>query len=81
MGYRVMLFGAEAATVGERTLDLDIDGATITADELRSHLQQVYPGLSGVAACRVAVNQRFVADDHLIGADDEIALVGPASGG
>lgn len=76
-----MLFGAEATAVGERTLDLDIDGAPITAEDLRAHLQRAYPGLSGLAACRVAVNQRFVSDDHLLTVDDEIALVGPVSGG
>jgi molybdopterin converting factor small subunit len=76
-----MLFGAEAAAVGERTVDLDIDGAAITADDLKTHLQRAYPGLSGLAACRVAVNRRFVADDHRLTAADEIALVGPVSGG
>ena len=81
MGYRVMLFGAEAAAVGERIVNLDIDGAGITADDIKTHLQRAYPGLSGLAACRVAVNQRFVSDDHQLTADDEIALVGPVSGG
>jgi molybdopterin converting factor small subunit len=81
VGYRVMLFGAEAAAVGERTLELDIDGSSVTADDLKAHVEQAFPGLSGLAACRVAVNQHFVSGDHQVSADDEIALVGPVSGG
>jgi molybdopterin converting factor subunit 1 len=81
MTYRVLLFGAEAAAAGERSLDLEIPQETVTADELKLHLSEAYPGLSGVPACRVAVNQRFVGGDDKLTPGDEIALVGPVSGG
>ncbi|MDH3730485.1 MAG: MoaD/ThiS family protein [Acidimicrobiia bacterium] len=81
MTYRVLLFGAEAAAVGERSLDLEIPQDSVTADELKHHLSEAYPGLSGVPTCRVAVNQRFVSGDHRVAPDDEIAVVGPVSGG
>ncbi|MEE8331728.1 MAG: MoaD/ThiS family protein [Acidimicrobiia bacterium] len=81
MTYRVMLFGAEAAAAGERSLDLEIPEGSVTADELKLHLSEAYPGLSGVPSCRVAVNQKFVGGDEIVTSDDEIALVGPVSGG
>lgn len=81
MNVRVRLFGAEAAAVGERSIELDIAGDATTAADIKDHLAEAYPGLSGVPTCRIAVNQRFVEDDHKVGADDEVALVGPVSGG
>lgn len=81
MTYRVMLFGAEAVAAGERSLDLEIPQETITADELKLHLVEAYPGLSGVPSCRVAVNQKFVDGGVKVTPDDEIALLGPVSGG
>ena len=76
---RVLLFGAEAAAVGERTVEVAAD--ELTADELKAHLAAAYPDLTGVGSCRVAVNQRFVDGDHKITPSDEIAIVGPVSGG
>ena len=81
MTYRVMLFGAEAVAAGERSLDLEIPQESITADELKLHLSESYPGMSGIPSCRVAVNQKFVVGDDKLTPGDEIALVGPVSGG
>jgi len=76
---KVLLFGAEAAAVGERSVDLAVE--TITANELKEHIAQAYPDLTSIEACRVAVNQRFVDGDQELDDGDEIALVGPVSGG
>ncbi len=81
MTYRILLFGAEAAAAGDRAVTLDLAEDAVTADELKDHLARAYPGLTGLAACRVARNQRFVEGDAKVTAGDEIALVGPVSGG
>lgn len=74
----VLLFGAEAAAVGAREVSIDVDDQ-FTAGELKAMLAERYPGLS--ESCRVAVNQRFVTDDAKVSALDEVALIGPVSGG
>jgi molybdopterin converting factor small subunit len=81
MSYRVLLFGAEAAAAGARAVELEVAEPEITADALIELLTSAYPSLSGIPTCRVAVNQRFVDGDAKVTADDEIALVGPVSGG
>ena len=81
MSYRVLLFGAEAAAAGAREVNVDIDDDAITADELKDHLTAAYPGLSGVPTCRIAVNQQFVGGSDKVAPGDEIALIGPVSGG
>ena len=81
MSYRVLLFGAEAAAAGARQVDVDIDEDAVTADELKDHLAAAYPELSGIPSCRIAVNQRFVEGTDKVGRGDEIALIGPVSGG
>ena len=81
MSYRVLLFGAEAAAAGVRKVDVPVDEDVITADELKDHLANAYPELSGVPSCRIAVNQRFVDGNDKVAPGDEIALIGPVSGG
>lgn len=81
MTYRVLLFGAEAAAAGAKAVDVDIDADAVSADDLKDHLAAAYPALSGLPSCRLAVNQRFVNGTDKVAPTDEIALIGPVSGG
>lgn len=82
MRVRVVLFAVcrERAKSDQISVELPDTGAT-AADVLRA-VERAAPALSEVLpAVRVAVNLAFVEPDHPIGANDEVALIPPVSGG
>jgi molybdopterin synthase catalytic subunit len=63
------------------TASLDVAGGTTVAG-LRQLISERFEGLSpALESVRFAVNEAFAADDQLLQAGDEIALIPPASGG
>jgi molybdopterin synthase catalytic subunit len=55
-------------------------GATVAT--LRARLAAEFPALGPfLPQARVAANLRFVPDEHVLGAGQEIALIPPVSGG
>lgn len=81
MKVKVKLFAIlrERAGAGEITKELP-EGST--ADDLWHALQRDYPKLN-VPGIRLlyAVNQNYVASDHRLSEQDEIAFIPPVSGG
>ncbi|HJP87045.1 MAG TPA: MoaD/ThiS family protein [Gemmatimonadaceae bacterium] len=76
----VHLFAAYAESFGVRNLKIEIPPHSRVADlvaELRalpgSHILPESP--------RVAVNQKFAADDQVLDLTDEIAIIPPVAGG
>ncbi len=56
------------------------DGATI--DDLWQALCAHYPQLAGLrSSMTFAVNREYVKGDHVLAANDEVALIPPVSGG
>lgn len=78
---RVLLFGPEAAALGEDAVAIEVpEGAT--CDLLKAALAQKHPGIRALlASARFAVNSEFAAPDRAIKASDEVALIGLVSGG
>lgn len=77
----VKLFSVEAQAAGTReaTVELPRDA---TCAALRNALTAAYPALaSRMEKCRVAVNHEFAADAMVVRQGDEVALIGPVSGG
>jgi len=81
MTITVQLFAALAASAGAHTLALELsDGATV-GDALAA-LAAAHPRLSvDRATLATAVNLAYVGFDHVLHAGDELALIGPVSGG
>lgn len=78
----VRLFGPAAQTVGRREIQLMLDEKRATCADLRAALAASEPALQALLpACRIAVNQEFAAEDQLLRAGDEVALIGMVSGG
>lgn len=78
---RVRLFAAAKEKAGRSTVEFSAELVKSIAD-IRSHLSNELPALAGlIAISRFAVNDRYVSDAHAIGANDEIALIPPVSGG
>jgi len=82
MELTVRLFGPEAQAAGATELRVELDAAPVTGAALKQRLIEFNDALAPhVARCRLAVNHEFVADDALIEAGDEVALIGQVSGG
>lgn len=78
----VLLFGPEAASVGAGRLGVDLPAGDTTCAQIRSAMSRLEPRLGpSLATARFAVNHQFVDDAHVITPGDEIALIGPVSGG
>jgi len=82
MVVRVKLFGPQAQLVGSRQLEVELPGPRATVRQVLSGLQDREPRLvASLPGSRIAVNRVFVGGDSVIGADDEVALIGMVGGG
>ncbi|MHC4845517.1 MAG: MoaD/ThiS family protein [Planctomycetota bacterium] len=77
---RVFLFAGLAEIAGQRELTLGEEDPPRTVGELEARLREQWPALAA-RPFRVAVNQRYAAAGDALGADDELALIPPVSGG
>lgn len=68
---------AEATQCFQEQLEVP---AACTLLDLKEHLYQVHPSLTS-KPFRIAVNQAFVGEGHLLHATDEVALLPPFAGG
>lgn len=76
---RIMLFAGLAEAAGQRVLELDLDRAC-SVGELLEQLREAHPDLPWKGV-RLAVNQTYVADEHVVDPGAEFALIPPVSGG
>jgi molybdopterin converting factor subunit 1 len=77
----VLLFASLRDRAGRSSLRLRIEGAPTVA-ALRLALSAAHPGLTApLAASRIAVDQEFRGDDHVVRAGAEVAVIPPVSGG
>lgn len=78
---RVLYFAAVRDRLGTEREEVSLDSGA-TARTLVETLEKKHPGLKPlVAHLRVAVNQEFVALEHLLSPGDEVALIPPVAGG
>jgi MoaE-MoaD fusion protein len=76
----VFLFAGLRERAGAE-IELEIEPET-TVTGLLEQIARGYPQLANLlGSCRVAVDQSFVDDDHVLRGDEEIALIPPVSGG
>ena len=81
MTITVQLFAALAEAVGTHTLSLDLPTGATVSDAL-DQLASTHPRLSADRAkVATAVNLSYVGADHVLIDGDELALIGPVSGG
>ncbi|WP_223068467.1 molybdopterin converting factor subunit 1 [Paenibacillus caui] len=82
MKLRIRLFAGLAESLKSSSVDLDTEGSSLTAADLKALLTERYPEASGqIAQSFVAVNQEYAPDDTPIQPGDEVALIPPVSGG
>jgi molybdopterin converting factor small subunit len=76
MTMEVLLFGMIAERAGTDRLQLDV----ASLHELRQHLTERIPGLSGISHA-IAVDRTIVHDDRQLSGSEEIAVLPPFAGG
>jgi len=82
MKLAIKLFGPEARAAGSGELVVDVAALPIGCDALRRRVAEVEPKLTNLlVTARFAVNYTFVDADHMIGADDEVAIINQVCGG
>ncbi|WP_147803602.1 molybdopterin converting factor subunit 1 [Alkalicoccus halolimnae] len=76
---KVLFFAGmqEAAGTSEMTWDRE----TVTVEEVRKHVQEVYPQLVQAGVVPVAVNEEFAGEEDPVQAGDTVAFIPPVSGG
>lgn len=77
---RIALFAGMAELVGVRHVELRWGGGSVA--ELRRALGDAYPSLGPLLArSRIAIDDRYVADDTAVPAAADVACIPPVSGG
>jgi molybdopterin converting factor subunit 1 len=77
----VRYFAAARDVVGKDDEAVPVDGPTTVA-ALRSRLVERHPALLGVLRqSRLAVNERFAAEDDVVAPDADVAVIPPVAGG
>jgi len=81
MHIAVFMFGPARDLAGGDQLIIEVpERARI--ETVRNALATVCPRIApALSTMRIAVNQSFASDDREVGADDEVALIPPVSGG
>jgi molybdopterin converting factor small subunit len=81
MKIEVHLFARARDLAGAPLLQLDLP-APATVGDLRCHLKEMVPALSGLLEhSAIAVNNELAGDAVELAADAEVALLPPVSGG
>jgi molybdopterin converting factor subunit 1 len=79
MKVQVKLFASAREKAGSDVAELDV-ASPASVQDLLTALRAVYPDLRPVSG-RWAVNLDFVALEHPVTSDDEVAFIPPVSGG
>lgn len=77
--YNIKAFGITKEILGGREMVIEVDGTTVA--ELRQHLNEKYPTLTGLRSLFIAVNNNYAEEQTRLSETDEIALIPPVSGG
>jgi sulfur-carrier protein len=77
----VELFAQPRSIVGHEQLMIDVSLPQTAAEILRAIGRAVPELLPLLPSCRLAVNERYVAETTVVNLSDTIALIPPVSGG
>lgn len=77
---KILAFGIAREIFGGSTIDVELQEQA-TVSDLKQLLEERYERLKAIRSYMVAVNNEYAADDKVISAQDEIAIIPPVSGG
>lgn len=80
MQVTILAFGITRDLLGASELKLELpEGATVA--DLKAELGRRFPEFSRLSSLAIAVNSEYAGDHRKLGAQDEVALIPPVSGG
>lgn len=77
---RILCFGPARECTGASELLFETD-VPCSVGDLRVSLLNAYPAMGSSDTVRIAVDQAYSTDDHMLLGDEEIAIILPVSGG
>ncbi len=77
---KILAFGIAKEIFGGSTIEVELNEQA-TVSDLKQLLEERYGRLKAIRSYMVAVNNEYAADDKVISATDEIAIIPPVSGG
>lgn len=77
---KILAFGIAKEIFGGSAIDVELQEQA-TVSELKQLLEERYERLKAIRSYMVAVNNEYAADDKVISAQDEMAIIPPVSGG
>ena len=80
MKINLLAFGIAKEILGSTESDYPISGE-VSIQELKEQLTSKFPAFEKLAKFQIAVNQEYRADDFVLSANDEVAIIPPVSGG
>lgn len=81
MRREILLFAGLRERANSEAIEVELEPGT-RVGELLQIVKRSFPELADhLATCRVAADHIFVDSDHILGGDEEIALIPPVSGG
>jgi len=78
---QIKCFGIAKEICSTEVIEISDDSKISTVDELRNHLNSIYPKFLEIKSYMIAINQAYGSNDQLISSADEIAIIPPVSGG
>ena len=80
MNVNVLSFGIAKDITGTSSTVLAVEEG-MTVAQLRNLLENKYPQLKQLSTYMIALNNEYATDDQVVGANDELAIIPPVSGG
>lgn len=77
---KVLAFGIAKDIFTNSIVDVHLTSDS-TVKELKTLLEEKYPGLHELGSYMVAVNNEYASNDDVIHEGDEVAVIPPVSGG
>lgn len=77
----VLLFGSQARVSGARQVCVEVEPTATSADVLAALAESNAPLRPTLASSRLAINRALAGPSDRVGPGDELALIGPVSGG
>jgi molybdopterin synthase catalytic subunit/molybdopterin converting factor small subunit len=82
MQLKIYVFAGLSEHFSSSYITMDLDEETLTVDQLKKRLIEVYPDASGlIKQAFIAKNQAYASGEERLSETDEIALIPPVSGG
>ena len=77
---KLLFFGITHDIAGSTEMEWQISPSQ-TVGDLRKQLQVNYPKFRELKSFAIAVNEEYAAEDNILHAMDEVAIIPPVSGG